>query len=266
VHDVTFLLLPGRYPATRRLYMQGVTRAAVRVADAIITPSQAVRADVIERLGVSAERVVAIPEAAAPHFRPVEDEAALTTVRTKYGLPERYLLSVGSLEPGKNRARLIAAYARLRAEGAAEPIVIAGQPAWRYQGDLDLAGRLGLRDSVRFLGYAPDEDLPALYSGASAFVFPSLYEGFGLPVLEAMACGTPVITSNVSATAEVAGDAALLVDPRDVAALTEAIARVLVDAGLRAGLRARGLERAAQFSWARTARETLLIYETVAGA
>ena len=263
-HDVTFLLLPSRYPPVRRLYMAGVTRAAARVADAIVTPSRTVQRDVTGRLGVPAERVVAIPEAAGPQFMPIEDERTLARVRQQHQLPSRYILSVGSLEPGKNRARLIEAYARLCSEGVECPLVIVGQPAWRYEGDHELVRQLGLDGLVRFLGYVPDDDLPVLYSAATFLAFPSLYEGFGLPVLEAMACGTPVVTSDISAPAEVAGNAALLVDPYDVSALAQAMGRLLSDASLRAELSMRGLERARQFSWQRTARETLSLYQIVA--
>ena len=262
-HDVTFLLLPERYPLIRRLYMSSVTRASARAADAFIAPSQAVRNDVVRKLGLPADRVSVIPEAAAPAYAPA-DGAAMASLRQRYGLPNRYLLSVGSLEPGKNRARLIEAYARLHHEGIDVPLMVAGQRAWNYEGDFELVRRLGLDQQVRFLGYVPDEDLPALYSGALLLAFPSLYEGFGLPVLEAMACGTPVLTSNVSATAEVAGDAALLVDPRSVDGLTSALGRLLTDDALRAELRRRGLARAAEFSWERTARETLTVYEQAA--
>jgi len=263
VHDLTFLLIPERYPAARRLYMTWVTRAAARVASTIITPSETIRDEVISRLGVPAERVVAVPEAAGPQYRPVDDDA-LGRMRWKYHLPSEYILSVGSLEPGKNRPRLIQAYARLRGEGIDAPLVIAGQRAWRYEGEIALARELGLREHVRFLGYVPDEDMPALYSGATLLAFPSLYEGFGLPVLEAMACGTPVVTSNVSATAEAAGDAARLVDPTDLDALTAGLREVLSDPSVRFDLQARGLERAKAFSWERAARGTLAVYHAVA--
>jgi glycosyltransferase involved in cell wall biosynthesis len=262
-HDVTFMLLPDRYPITRRLYMNAVTRASARVADAIITPSQTVRRDVIERLGPSPGRVVAIPEAAAERFRPA-GATAVETVREKYALPDGYVLSVGSLEPGKNRDALFRALARLRTRGIDCVLAVAGQRAWNADADEAMLGELSLRDRVRFLGYVADDDLPALYSGATLFAFPSLYEGFGLPVLEAMACGVPVVTSNLSATAEVAGDAALLVDPRDVDALAGAMRRLLTEDELRSSLRRRGLERAGQFSWDRTARETLDVYRRVA--
>jgi glycosyltransferase involved in cell wall biosynthesis len=263
VHDVTFMLLPQRYPAVRRFYMEAVTRASVRVAKAIITPSQTVRQDLIRTLRVPAERVVAVPEAAAGRFAPAWENAQ-AEVRQRYGLPRRFVLSVGSREPGKNRGLLLRALALLRDQGIECDLAVVGQEAWRYEGEAALVERLGLGKLVRFLGYVPDDDLPALYSAATVFAYPSLYEGFGLPVLEAMACGTPVLTSNVSATAEVAGDAALLVDPRDTRAIAEALGRLLSDETLRALLRVRGLKRAGQFSWERAARETQLIYELVA--
>ena len=264
IHDVTFMLIPKRYPASRRLYMEGVTRASARLARALITPSEAVRRDVIRKLGVEPRRVVAIAEAASPQFGAIDD-ATVERVRLSYRLPDRYLLSVGSLEPGKNRERLIRAYARLRNEGVEMPLVIAGQPAWRYQGDEELVERLGLSWTVRFLGYVPDEDLPGLYAGAALLAFPSLYEGFGLPVLEAMACGTPVVTSKVSATAEISGDAALLVDPLSTDEIALAMGSILSSHNLRDELRSKGIARAAEYSWARTARETLAVYERVAG-
>jgi glycosyltransferase involved in cell wall biosynthesis len=264
LHDVTFFLVPERYPLTRRLYFQGVTRASARLADALITPSEAVKGDVVRILHVPPERVTAVPEAAAPAYAPVDAPDALDRVRRKYRLPERYILSVGSLEPGKNRRRLIAACARLRERGIEHHLVISGQRAWRYEGELDVVQQLGLGDRVHVLGFVDEADMAALYSAAELLAFPSLYEGFGLPVLEAMACGTPVITSNVSALPEVAGDAALLVDPADVSALAESMERALTDQALRDDLRTRGLERARQFSWERAARETLAVYEKAA--
>ena len=261
-HDVTFLVLPERYPLVRRLYMSTLTRAAARVANAIIAPSRSTRDDVVRKLGVDPNRITVIPEAAGPQYAP-SDAAAVTRVRERYRLAGDYILSVSSLEPGKNRTRLIQAVARLRDEDVDCRLAIAGQPGWRYEGDMDLARELGLGDRVRYLGYVPDDDLPPLYSGAALLAYPSLYEGFGLPVLEAMACGTPVVAGNTSATAEVAGDAALLVDPLDVDGLARAMRRLLSDETLRADQRARGLERAAGYSWERTARETLALYESL---
>jgi glycosyltransferase involved in cell wall biosynthesis len=268
IHDLTFLLLPERYPPTRRLYFQVMTRLAARVADAIIVPSEAVRGDVMRLLPASGgptERLFVIPEAAGAAFHP-QDAVAIEAVRRRYGLEGPFLLSVGSLEPGKNRERLLQAFARLQARGLKHTLVVAGQRAWRYEGEAPLARRLGLADSVRFLGHVPQADLPALYSAADLFVFPSLYEGFGLPALEAMACGTPVVASNVSALPEVVGDAALQVSPLDVEALAGAIEGLLRDDRLRADLRERGLERAAQFSWEKAARQTAEVYHRVVEA
>jgi glycosyltransferase involved in cell wall biosynthesis len=265
IHDLTFLLLPERYPPTRRLYFQVVTRLSARVADAIIVPSEAVRGDVLRLVRVPPERLFVIPEAAGPAFHP-QDAVAIEAVRRRYGLEGPFLLSVGSLEPGKNRGRLLQAFARLQARGLKQTLVVAGQRAWRYEGEAPLARRLGLADSVRFLGHVPQADLPALYSAADVFVFPSLYEGFGLPALEALACGTPVVASNVSALPEVVGDAALQVSPLDVEALVDAMERLLRDDRLRADLRERGLQRAGQFSWEKAARQTVEVYHWAAGA
>jgi glycosyltransferase involved in cell wall biosynthesis len=265
IHDLTFFLLPERYPTTRRLYFQVMTRLSARVADAIIVPSEAVKGDVMRILGLPPERLFVIPEAAGPAFRP-QDAVAIEAVRRRYGLEGPFLLSVGSLEPGKNRERLLQAFARLRAGGLKHTLVVAGQRAWRYEGEAPLARRLGLADSVRFLGHVPQADLPALYSAAEVFVFPSLYEGFGLPALEAMACGTPVVASNVSALPEVVGDAALQVSPLDVEALADAMERLLRDGRLRSDLRERGLARAARFSWEKAARQTVEVYRWVVEA
>jgi glycosyltransferase involved in cell wall biosynthesis len=265
IHDLTFFLLPERYPTTRRLYFQTMTRLSARVADAVIVPSEAVKGDVMRILGLPPERLFVIPEAAGPAFHP-QDAVAIEAVRRRYGLEGLFLLSVGSLEPGKNRERLLEAFARLRAGGLKHTLVVAGQRAWRYEGEEPLARRLGLADSVRFLGHVPQADLPALYSAADLFVFPSLYEGFGLPALEALACGTPVVASNVSAVPEVVGDAALQVSPLDVEAMADAMERLLRDDRLRSDLRERGLERAAQFSWEKAARQTVEVYHRVVEA
>ena len=260
VHDLTFFRIAGRYPLARRLYMQTLTRLSARVADAIVVPSETVRADVLRLLRVQESRVHVVYEAAAERFHPVDADAA-RAVALRYGIEPPYVLSVGSLEPGKNRARLVRAMARLRNEGLSRPLVVAGQRAWRYDSDFELVDELGMADRVAFLGYVPDDDLAALYSGAETVAIPSLYEGFGLPVIEAMACGAPVLTSNVSATAEVAGDAALLVHPRSVDQITAGLRRLISDADLRGQLRRAGLERAAQFSWRRAADETHQVYE-----
>lgn len=263
IHDLTFFRMPERYPLARRLYMQSSTRASAKVADAIIVPSRTVRDDVVAALGVPQSKLHVVYEAASPLYAPIAQEDAVA-VAARYGITPPFVLSVGSLEPGKNRTRLIRAMRALRDEGVEATLAIVGQRAWRYTRDFRLIEELGLTDRIRYLGYVEQSDLPALYSAARAFAFPSLYEGFGLPVLEAMACGTPVLTSRVSATAEVASDAALLVDPLSTEEIGDALRRLLADADLRAELRQRGIERAHDFSWARAADETHAVYERVA--
>jgi glycosyltransferase involved in cell wall biosynthesis len=258
-NDITFMLLPDRYPRVRRMYMNAVTRAAARLASAIITPSEAVRTDVVTKLNPESN-IIVVPDAAGPQYTPAT-QSEINRVRERYDIQGSYILSVSSLEPGKNRTRLIEAFAQARADHPSVLLVIVGQPAWDYAGDSDVVKRLDLEQAVRFTGYVPDEDLPPLYSGAEMLAYPSLYEGFGLPILEAMACDTPVITSDVGATAEVASDAALLVDPVDVDSIASAITRLLGDDQLRESLRAKGRIRAGKFSWERTAKETLAVYE-----
>ncbi len=263
VHDVTFLRIPARYPPARRWYMQTITRLAARRADALIVPSRTVRADVVRALGVPEVKLAVVYEAPAARYRPVAPDEAAAGAR-RYGMDGRFVLSVGSLEPGKNRGRLVRALRDLRDEGLDVPLLVAGQAAWRYEDDAALVRDLRMDDRVRFAGYVPDHDLPALYSAATAFAFPSLYEGFGLPVIEAMACGAAVLTSNVSATAEVAGDAALLVDPLSITAIRDGLRALLRDEERRSALSEAGRDRAAQFSWRRAADETYEVYARVA--
>ncbi len=262
VHDVTFLRIPKRYPPARRLYMQTMTRLAARVADAIIVPSMTVRGDVIELLHADAAKVHVVYEAAGEQYRPLDREASMEVAR-RCGVDRPFVLSVGSREPGKSRARLIRAMHELRGEGIDRALLVVGQKAWKFEEELTLVRELGMGDRVIFAGYVAAEDLPALYAAADLFAFPSLYEGFGVPVLEAMACGAPVVTSNVSATAEVAGEAALLVDPLSVASIRDGLRSLLSDGALRSRLSRRGMERAARFSWRRAADETHAVYEGV---
>ena len=205
-----------------------------------------------------------IYEAADPQFRPQAPEA-VAAVRTRYGLPDRYLLCVGTIEPRKNLGRVLAAFERLHAERLTDALVIVGKRGWLYDDFFAQLEHSPAKHAVIFPGFVPDADLPAVYAGSQALAFPSEFEGFGLPVLEAMACGAPVVCSNTSSLPEVAGDAALLVDPDDVAAITAALRRVLADADLAAELRRRGLAQAARFSWQRTAQETLAVYRQLIG-
>lgn len=262
IHDVTFFRIPERYPPIRRFYMQALTRLSARVADAIIVPSNAARDDVLTTLRLPVDKVATVYEAPAPRFVPIPRTAAEAMIRT-HGIDGPYVLSVGSLEPGKNRARLIRAMRMLRDQGFEHRLVVVGQKAWKFDEELALVAELNMQDRVQYLGYVGDGHVPALFSAAAAFAFPSLHEGFGLPVIEAMACGTPVLTSNISATAEVAGNAAVLVDPLSAEAIRDGLRRILEDQSLCSELSARGRVRASEFSWRRAADETHAVYGRV---
>jgi glycosyltransferase involved in cell wall biosynthesis len=213
---------------------------------------------------VPPERVTAVQLAAGAEYAPASPEAVATVCR-RHGLEAgRYILYIGVLEPRKNIPRLIGAFARIAASVPDVVLAVGGKKGWMYDQIFDQVQRSGLAERVRFLGYVPHADLPALYTGARVFAYPSSHEGFGLPVLEAMRCGAAVVTSNVSALPEVAGDAALQVDPDDEAALAQALLRLAGEESLRAELGRRARARAAEFSWARCARETLQVYEATA--
>jgi glycosyltransferase involved in cell wall biosynthesis len=269
VHDLIPLLLP-EYRGSRlvRAYM-ALQSATVRRAGLILADSQASRHDVVRLLSVPRHRVRVVPLGVDPEFVPATD-AEVTAVRARYRLPERYLLYSGGLDVRKNVERLILAYARARASGGlSEPLVVTGDASRRgrlHRPLPPLIERLGLGEQVRLVGLVPDGELPALYTGATLFVYPSRYEGFGLPVLQAMACGAPVACSTGGSLAEVAGDAALTFAPDDEPGLADALRRGLQDDALRERLRAEGRARASQFTWERTAAATLQAYADAAGA
>jgi len=263
VHDLIPLLFPRHSTWQARMLFRWTLMLALRASHRVIAISGSTARDLQQHFRTSAERVSVIPEAPDPAFYP-RSPAEVEAVRRQYGLPESFVLYVGSNKPHKNLPRLIEAWSRLTFHVSRFTLIIAGVWDPRYPEPHLLAERLGLRN-VRWLGPVPEADLPALYSAAALFVFPSLYEGFGLPVLEAMACGVPVICSNTSSLPEVAGDAALLVDPTDAQSLAAAIAGLLEDEAQREEMRERGLQQAARFSWDRTAAMTLEMYREVAG-
>ena len=234
-------------------------RLALRSATRFVAISQAAAVDFTTLYGVSAAAITVTPLAADPLFAP-QPAAVVAALRQRLPLPDRYLLYLGSNKPHKNLPRLIRAFAAATPQSPGTDLVIAG--AWdpRSPEARQLVVELGLEDAVRFLPNVLNADLPALYAGATAFVFPSLYEGFGLPVLEAMACGAPVACSNTSSLPEVAGEAAVLFDPVDVTEMATAISRLLNDEGLRERLRERGRQQASTFTWQRTAELTLIAY------
>ena len=266
VHDLAFLRYPDLLtPASHRYY--GQIYHAVGEADVIVAVSACTRRDLIAEIGADPAKIVVIPEAARPDLRPVPDDASRRAALERLGLDRPYFVFVGTIEPRKNLTMLLESYALLRGRlGPTTPLLaIAGRRGWLSNDVFRTAERLRLGTDVRFLGPIADVDLPALLSGALALVFPSLYEGFGLPPLEAMTCGTPVVVANAGALPEVVGDAGLLVPPRDVAAWADRLAQVAEDATLRDHLRTKGLARAAHFTWRRAAWLTLHAYQRAAG-
>jgi glycosyltransferase involved in cell wall biosynthesis len=266
IHDLSFEHLPLTFKRRSRMQLRLTVRESARTAARILTLSENVRQDIIDTYGIAPDRVTTIPIAAPAHFRPVTDDEEIQRVRHTYDIAGDYILSVGSIQPRKNLTRLVAAYARLRrerAEGKLPKLVIVGKPAWLYDETLRAIEEQGIGDLTVLTGYVPDADLPALYSGAVCFVYPSYFEGFGLPPLEAMQCGAPVVAGNRTSLPEVLGEAGLLVDPFDEAAIAAAIARLIDDSDLRAELRVKGLKRARVFDWHETARRTLAVYRQI---
>jgi glycosyltransferase involved in cell wall biosynthesis len=271
IHDLTTLLFPEYHtPQVRELQDQKL-RFAQTEADVIIAVSESTKQDLVKHLGLDPARVQVCHNGADPSFHPLPLEVVASTL-APLGLALRqdsgqalqdYILSVGTIEPRKNLVRLIEAYYRLRkgSPGPVPKLVLAGAQGWLYDEVFERIAALDLEGAVVYLGRVESDVLPALYSGARLFVYPSLYEGFGLPVLEAMACGVPTITSNTSSLPEVAGDAALLVDPQDVDQIAEAMGNLLENGGERERLREQGLLQAARFTWEGATRKTLAIYE-----
>jgi glycosyltransferase involved in cell wall biosynthesis len=258
-YDVIPLIYPQYYTVPQRFIFRFAHALALKTARVTLAISEATKTDLVRRLGAQPDRIRVTPLAADPCFTP-QSMAALQTVREKYQLPDRYVLYVGSNKPHKNLVRLVTAFSNFQLPTSNVHLVIAGSWDDRYPEAQQLA--LG-NDRIRILGPIGEADLPALYSGAVVFAFVSEYEGFGLPPLEAMACGTPVIASHTSSLPEVVGEAGLLVDPHDVEAIAAALERLVSDPNLRADLAQRSLERAAQFSWEQTARLTLSAYRTL---
>jgi len=258
VHDLAFLVAPQYFPRDWRAMFRLGLRAAVRRADAVLTPSRNTAEDLLTRTRIDPAKVFVVPLAAAS--APSEADPSQVLSRLKVHPP--YLLFVGTLEPRKNLVRLIRAYRRAAAAGVPHSLVLAGPLGWRHQ---QLHRELALRGpgEVVLTGGLPDDELDALYRGAAGFVYPALYEGFGLPVLEAMSRGVPVITSTTSSLPEVAGEAERGVDPGSVRELASAIEALATDRALAEKLAKRGLARAERFSWDETARQTLDVYEKV---
>jgi len=263
VHDLSFVRDPGSAAPGLLTYLNDVVPRSVKRANHVLADSQATRADLIELYGTPAEKITVLYCGVEEVFAPVIEPATLAAMRARYGLGDApYILAVSTLQPRKNYVRLLEAFAQLPDRELR--LVFAGGKGWLYDSIFAAVERFGLTGRVTFAGFVADTDLPALYSAARVLAYPSLYEGFGLPMLEAMACGTPVVASTASCLPEVAGDAALLIDPHDVAALAEALDRAHTDDTLRAELVTRGKRRASGFRWDDAARQLVGLYRLIA--
>ena len=263
VHDLAFLFYPDAAMPSLHHYLNVVVPRSVRRADALVADSQHTAQDLNEQWQVPLERITVVQGAVDhAHFRPVHDPQQLAKVRQRYGLGERpYILALSRLEPRKNFVRLIEAFASARDEAQLpHRLVIGGRKGWLYESIFARVQELGLAEDILFPGFIAEADLPALYSGAAFFAYPSLYEGFGLPIVEAMACGTPVLTSDNSCLPEAGGPGAIYVRAEDVNSIAEGIARLATDAALAAQLSAAGQEHAAYFTWERSAQQLLSAY------
>lgn len=265
IHDMSLFLTPQYHPPRRLVTVRPLVPHVARRAAAVITDSHSAKREIVEVLGLPEEKVHVIWLAAPAHFKPVTDPERLRQVADRYRLPGSYLLFVSTIEPRKNLLGVARAVAKLRKDGLEASLVVVGRLGWGYESTLEGIEGLRLGDRLRFIGHVADDDLPAVYALSRGLVYAPMYEGFGLPVLEAMACGTPVITSSTTSTAEVAGDAALLVDPRDIGAIADAARELLQNIGLGERLRKAGLTRAKAFSWKTAALETAAVYRTATG-
>lgn len=265
IHDLIYYLFPDACPGRfGHLYARFMFRRVVKTATRIITVSDYTKGDIIRHMGVRPEDITVIYHGIDAVYSPVKDKARLEGVRDRHGIKGDYIFYAGTHQPRKNLVRLVKAFAGIKNKDC-RTLVLSGKIEKRYCAVYDEVRRLGIEDRVRFIGVVSEQDLPALYSMARVFVFPSLYEGFGFPVLEAMACGSPVITSGVSSLPEVAGGAAVIIDPEDVGAITEAMDRVLASKDLSADLREKGLKRSRSFTWKEAAEKTLGVYRSARG-
>ncbi|MBN1122907.1 MAG: glycosyltransferase family 4 protein [Anaerolineae bacterium] len=261
IHDLSFIRYPGRLSGERRCYLTWVTRASAHKAKRVIAVSESVKSEIVELLGVPADRIDVTLEGVLPDFTPQPHEE-VEAFRAEYDLPERFILFLGTIEPRKNLDTLLRAYHRIGQRGEVK-LVLAGGKGWQSEPIFALIEALDLTDDVVISGFMPEAVLPLLYSAAELFVYPSLYEGFGLPVAEAMACGTPVAVSDSTSLPEVVGEEGILLPPTDIDAWIEALDQLLNDKSTRDDLSERGLKRARLFTWNRTAHQTVKTYRRV---
>lgn len=264
VHDLSFVRAPETTTPVLKAYLDVVVPRSVRRATHVLADSQATKDDLVELYGTAPDKISVLIGGTPPGFAPVTDDQVLREVRQRYGIPPNpYVFSIGTVQPRKNYARLIQALAALGPAFSDVHLVIAGGRGWLDGPIFETVTASGMEERVHFVGFASDDDLPALYSAATCVAYPSLYEGIGLPVLEAMTCGTPTITSNISSMPEVAGDAALLVDPYQVDEIAAALQRLLEDETLRENLVAKGFAQVKHFTWEGAAAQLKSIYDRV---
>jgi glycosyltransferase involved in cell wall biosynthesis len=262
VHDIIPFYFPETFTKVTEYRYKLLLQRAINSSDRIITVSENTKNDLINKFKIPEDKIRVIPLAANENFRKL-DENETSKIKSKYNINFPFILYVGTLEPRKNIPNLLNAYYKLKKQGINHKLVIAGGKGWKYKEIFETIEKLNLQNEVIFTGYVPDEDLPGFYNAADLFVYPSLYEGFGLPPLEAMQCGTPVITSNTSSLPEVVGAAGITVNPYDVDELANKMYEVLTNEDLRKEMSKKGLERAKLFSWKKCAEEHLKVYEEV---
>lgn len=260
IHDMTMFLMPDMHLPSKVRYFRFFTGAAARRADALSFDSHSSQKDFLKFFPQPVPSCNVVPLGKGPQFRPDLDPQQIEDVVRKYGLTHPYILYIGTIEPRKNLVRLTQAFSTLTQAYPSHILVIAGMKGWMYDSLFELVGTLGLENKVIFTGFVSEDDKPFLIRGAEVFAYPSLYEGFGIPVLEALACGTPTLTSNISSIPEITVDAALLVDPDSVPEIAAGLESLLGDASLRDELAAKSISQAARFSWSATAADTLSVY------
>jgi glycosyltransferase involved in cell wall biosynthesis len=264
VHDLSFVRVPDAAPAKLRNYLNSVVPRSVKRADMVIADSVATRDDLIDLYKINPEKIEVLYSGVEKRYQPMRNKDNLKFVLEKYKIPSvPYLLTVGTVQPRKNYARIVEALNILHIKGFDLHLVIAGQPGWLQDDLYETVRRLNLDQHVHITGFVDEADLPILYSHAQCVPYPSLYEGFGFPILESMACGVPVVTSNVSSLPEVAGGAAVLVDPYDVESLASAIQKILQDSDFRSMLVKRGFEQIKNFTWEQTATSLIRLYNQI---
>jgi len=262
IHDITPIKFSSTHSLRRAMIYRTFLPKTLRSADLLISGSQNTKTDVVNSFNISPEKIQVIPYGVDDIYRPT-GIAEQSVTRDKYRITDPFILYVGTLEPRKNIPLLLKAFSKIKSQGDKHKLVIVGKQGWKHKVIYDLIEHLHLRNDVIFTGYVPEVELPYLYGAADVFVYPSIYEGFGLPPLEAMACGTPVITSNTSSLPEVVGDAGIMIDPYDVDGLVQAMHSILRDDTLKQELSKKGLERARKFSWVRCAKSTFQAYKMI---